>query len=120
MIEVINIQKKFNQIKEYWVPGIVGELNDHQIRLAKFKGEFCQHKHDNEDEMFLVVKGEIEIELTDKNINVSQGEFVIIPKGNVHKPIAQDEALVLMFEKSSAKNTGNIKDERTMQVIPKI
>lgn len=113
MIKKVNLKEKFNKITDYWNPAVVGELNDHQVRLAKFKGEFCFHKHDEEDEMFLVIEGEIQIELRDQILDVKKGEFVIIPRGVEHKPIALEEAHVLMFEKSTTVNTGDVINEMT-------
>lgn len=114
-IKKVNLKNKFDSFNEYWNPKIVGELNHQLVKLAKFKGEFVSHKHDNEDEMFLVVEGKILIELDNETMEINEGEFVIIPKGTNHKPIAIEEAKVLMFEPKSTLNTGNTENELTIK-----
>ncbi len=115
LINKVNILEKFALIDEYWNPWIAGELNDSYIKLAKLKGEFIWHHHENEDELFLVVQGELVIELRDREIELEQGEFVIIPKGVEHKPVAVDEVYVLLLELKSTINTGNIQNEHTVK-----
>jgi len=114
-IEKVNINQKFNLFQEQWSPKIVGELNDSHVKLAKLKGEFVWHHHDNEDELFLVVKGKLLIKLRDKDIWLNEGEFVIIPKGVEHLPVAPEEAQVLLLEPKSTLNTGNVNNERTVE-----
>ena len=110
----INLAEKFKQIPDFWSPRIVGELNGQQVKLAKFKGEFAWHHHDNEDEFFMVVSGSFEMHLRDKVITLNPGECIVIPRGVVHKPVAPVEAEVLLFEPSSTINTGNLENsERT-------
>jgi mannose-6-phosphate isomerase-like protein (cupin superfamily) len=106
-MQKINLEEKFNLFDEVWSPKIVGELNDSYIKLAKFKGEFVWHKHDNEDEMFFVVKGKLLIKLKDKDIYLSPGEFFIVPKGIEHLPIADDEVHVMLIEPKSTVKTGD-------------
>jgi len=120
MINIINLKDKFNLVNEYWSPKIAGELNDAHIKLAKFKGEFVWHKHDNEDELFFIVKGKLLIKLRDKDINLQEGEFVIIPKGIEHCPIAENEVHVMLMEPKSTVNTGNIEHELTKKDLGKV
>ena len=116
----VNIAEKLNRINDFWNPRIAGELNGQHIRLVKIKGEFVFHKHDNEDEMFLVIKGALKIDFKDDLIEVSEGEFIIVPKGILHKPIAEQEVHLMMFEPASSINTGNIKNEFTLESLEKI
>ena len=116
----INIEEKLSLIKDHWNPRIAGELNGQQIKLAKFKGEFINHKHDNEDEMFLVLKGSFRMEMGDKSIEIKEGEFLIVPKGVEHKPVADEEVCVMLFEPASTLNTGDKVNEFTRRNIEKI
>jgi mannose-6-phosphate isomerase-like protein (cupin superfamily) len=115
MIEKVNLAEKFTLFQEQWSPRIVGELNDSYIKLAKLKGEFIWHKHENEDEMFLVVKGKLCIKLRDDDLWLEQGEFVIIPKGVEHCPAAEEEVHVMLLEPKSTVNTGDVQNERTTE-----
>ena len=119
-VEAVNTARKFKLFSEYWDPHIVGELNDSYVKLAKLKGEFVWHKHDAEDEMFLVTKGTLLIKLRDKDISLREGEFVIIPKGVEHKPIASEDVHVVLIEPKSTLNTGNVRDERTVTQLKRI
>ncbi len=112
-MDVINLADKFNRIQEPWQPRIAGELNDAYIKLAKLKGEFVWHQHENEDELFLVVKGRLLIRLRDRELWLSEGEFVIIPRGVEHCPVAEEEVHVLLLEPRSTRNTGEVQNERT-------
>ncbi len=109
-IKVINIDEKLSLFNTYWNPKIVGELNDHKVQLVKLKGEFVWHHHDHEDELFLVVKGKLTIHFRDRDIEVSEGEFVIIPHPIEHKPEAKEEVHIILIEPKNTLNTGNIKD----------
>ena len=113
-MNAINIAQKFALIDEFWSPRIVGEINDSYVKLAKLKGEFVWHHHDDEDEMFLVVKGRLTIKLRDRDIPLEEGEFAIIPKGVEHMPLAKDEVHVLLLEPKTTRNTGNVENERTV------
>jgi mannose-6-phosphate isomerase-like protein (cupin superfamily) len=113
-IEKINISEKLELFQDYWNPRIVGELNGQYIKLVKLKGEFIWHKHDDEDEMFLVIKGKLNIEFRNKYVVLNEGEFIIVPKGIEHKPVAEEETQVLLFEPKTTLNTGNFKNERTI------
>jgi len=113
-MDKVNLAQKFDLFQEYWSPKIVGELNDSYVKLAKLKGEFVWHHHDTEDELFLVVKGRLLIKLRDQDILLEEGEFVIIPRGVDHLPIAEEEAHVLLLEPKTTLNTGNTQNERTV------
>jgi mannose-6-phosphate isomerase-like protein (cupin superfamily) len=119
-METINLADKFNLFQEYWSPKIVGELNDSHVKLAKLKGEFVWHHHDNEDELFLVVKGRLLIKLHDRDIWLNEGEFTIIPRGVEHLPVAEEEVHVLLLEPKSTLNTGNVQNERTVADLKRI
>jgi mannose-6-phosphate isomerase-like protein (cupin superfamily) len=116
----VNISEKLKQINDFWNPRIAGELNGQHIRLVKIKGEFVFHKHDNEDEMFLVIKGTLKLDFKDELIEVSNGEFIIVPKGVLHRPIADQEVHLMMFVTASNINTGNIENEFTLESLEKI
>lgn len=119
-LEKVNIAQKFTLFKDYWAPRIVGELNDSYVKAAKLKGEFVWHKHEVEDELFLVNKGKLLIKLRDKDVWLDEGEFIIIPKGVEHKPVADEEVHVLLIEPKSTLNTGNVKNEKTLAQLKRI
>jgi mannose-6-phosphate isomerase-like protein (cupin superfamily) len=119
-MDVINIAEKFSLFSDYFSPRIIGELNGQQVKAAKLKGEFIWHSHDNEDELFLVIKGSLKIEFRDKAVIIKEGEFIIVPKGVEHKPLADEEVHVLLFEPTSTLNTGNIDNEFTKSVLQKL
>jgi mannose-6-phosphate isomerase-like protein (cupin superfamily) len=114
MINIVNLAEKFSLFDKPWSPKLVGELNDSYVKLAKLKGEFVWHHHENEDEMFLVVKGTLVIKLREHDLTIREGEFVIIPKGMEHLPVAAEEVQVLLLEPKSTLNTGNVENERTV------
>lgn len=116
----IALAEKFALFSEYWSPKIVGELNGQSIKLAKFKGEFVWHKHDNEDELFFVVSGVLTIEFRDKTVTLNKDEFIIVPKGVEHKPFAEDEVLVMLFEPATTLNTGDTRNELTKDELDRI
>lgn len=107
----VNLEEKFALIKEHWRPKVVGELNGQEVKLVKFKGEFPWHSHEHEDEMFLAVTGSFSIEFRDRSIRLNPGEFVIVPRGTEHRPVAENEVEVLLFEPANVVNTGNVHDE---------
>ena len=119
-MEKVNLAQKFCLFDEYWSPKIVGELNDSYVKLAKFKGEFVWHKHDAEDELFLVIKGHLLIKLRDREIHLDAGEFTIIRRGVEHLPIADEETHVLLLEPKTTLNTGDVLNERTARDLPRI
>lgn len=110
-MEKINLAEKFALINEHWRPKVVGELNGQEVKLVKFCGAFPWHHHENEDEMFMALRGSFRIEFRDKTVELNEGEFVIVPRGVEHRPIAEVEVEVLLFEPKNVKNTGNVEDE---------
>ncbi len=117
IMDKVNLEEKFPLFSEYWSPKIVGKLNGQNVKLAKFKGEFVWHKHDKEDEMFFVVDGTFKIEFRDKTITLNKDEFLIVPKGIEHKPIAENEVLVMLFEPATTLNTGDTENELTKRKL---
>ncbi|WP_454786154.1 cupin domain-containing protein [Legionella sp. WA2024007413] len=117
-MEKVNLAKKFQLFDEYWSPRIVGELNGQYVKLAKFKGEFIWHSHPTEDELFLVVKGTLQLELRDKVITLEEGEFYIVPKGVEHKPIANEEVHVILLEPKSTEQTGGLESDLLVDIQP--
>jgi mannose-6-phosphate isomerase-like protein (cupin superfamily) len=113
-MEVVNLARKLDSIRELWSPRVAAEVGDMQVRLAKLKGEFVWHHHENEDELFLVLKGRLVIRLRDRDLHLAEGELVVIPRGVDHLPVAEQEAHVLLFEPRSTLNTGNVRNERTV------
>ena len=109
-VNVVNIADKLSKFNEYWSPKIVGELNDHKVQVVKLKGEFVWHHHEKEDELFLVIKGELTIHFGDRDVEVNEGEFVIIPHLIEHKPEAKEEVHIVLIEPKGTVNTGNAKD----------
>ena len=109
----INISQKLAQFKDHWNPRIIGELNQQHVKIAKLKGEFIWHKHDDEDEMFLVLKGTLKIEFRDRTETIQENEIIIVPKGVEHKPIAEQEVSIMLFEPATTINTGDLDNERT-------
>jgi mannose-6-phosphate isomerase-like protein (cupin superfamily) len=119
-MDKVSILDKFDLIQEFWSPKIVGELNGQQVKLAKFKGAFDWHFHESEDELFFIVKGKLRMEFRDRIVELTENEMLIVPRGVEHKPVAEDEALVMLFEPASTLNTGNITNERTQNVLDRI
>ena len=113
-MDKVSIPDKINLIKDYWKPIIVGELNNQHVKLVKVKGEFTMHHHDNEDEFFLVIKGLLKMDYGDKMVEIKEGEFIIVPRGVDHRPIADLEVHILLFEPDTTLNTGNIRNELTV------
>jgi mannose-6-phosphate isomerase-like protein (cupin superfamily) len=116
-MEKVNVQEKLSLFTDYFNPKIVGELNGQHIKLVKFKGEFVWHHHDNEDELFYVVKGSFDMHLRDKIITINAGEFLIVAKGVQHKPVAKEEVEIMLFEPATTLNTGNIINEKTVTTL---
>ncbi|MFZ0490364.1 MAG: cupin domain-containing protein [Salegentibacter sp.] len=119
-MEKVNIKEKYQLFNDHWNPRIIGELNGQDVKIAKVKGEFVWHDHKDEDEMFLLMKGSLKIEFRDKTVELKEGEMLIIPKGVEHKPVAEEEAWILLFEPQGTKHTGDVKDERTVEKFDKI
>jgi mannose-6-phosphate isomerase-like protein (cupin superfamily) len=121
----VNIAQKFSQIHEYWKPYIAAELNGQHVKLDKVKGEFVFHHHENEDEMFLVVKGRFRMEFRDADRRerhewIEEGEFIVVPRGVEHRPVAPEECWILLFEPVSTLNTGNVVNERTLPQLERV
>jgi mannose-6-phosphate isomerase-like protein (cupin superfamily) len=123
-MEKVNLAQKFSKFTEYYSPKIVGDLNDSHVKLAKLKGEFIWHHHDAEDEMFLVIKGTLRMKYFDggqeREEQIREGEFIIVPRGVEHKPIADEEVHLMLLEPKSTLNTGNVKNERTVAELQRI
>ena len=119
-MEKVNLAEKFSRIQEFWKPYVAGELNGQLVKLDKLKGEFLWHHHEKEDEMFLVVKGRFRIEFRDKIVWLEEGEFIVVPRGVEHRPVADEEAWILLFEPASTLNTGNVVNERTVSELEKV
>jgi mannose-6-phosphate isomerase-like protein (cupin superfamily) len=119
-LESINIQNKLSQFSDHWNPRIIGELNGQHVKIAKLKGKFVWHKHDNEDEMFLVLEGTLQMEFRDKTVEIKKGEFIIVPKGVEHRPVAKQEVSIMLFEPASTVNTGELENELTRTNLEKI
>jgi mannose-6-phosphate isomerase-like protein (cupin superfamily) len=111
-MQKVNLAEKFALIGEHWRPKVVGELNGQEVKLVKFQGAFPWHHHENEDELFMALRGSFRLEFRDKTVELSEGEFVIVPRGVEHRPVADEEVEVLLFEPAQLLNTGNITDEK--------
>ena len=116
-MQKVNLLEKFEMFTEHWSPKIVGELNGQHVKLVKFKGPFTWHHHDNEDELFYVVKGSFVMELRDKNIELHEGDFLVVPRGVEHRPNASEEVWVMLFEPATTLNTGNTENEFTKKEL---
>jgi mannose-6-phosphate isomerase-like protein (cupin superfamily) len=119
-MEKVNLAEKFSLFTDHYNPRIIGELNNQHVKAVKLKGEFVWHKHDHEDELFLVVKGMLTMELRDKIIEINEGEFLIVPRGIEHKPVAHEEVHIILFEPATTLNTGNVENEMTRTTLEKI
>jgi mannose-6-phosphate isomerase-like protein (cupin superfamily) len=119
-METVNLRKKFSLFSDYWNPRIIGEVNECHVKAVKLKGEFVWHHHEHEDELFLVVKGTLRMKFRDHEALVREGEFVIVPRGIEHLPIADDEVHILLLEPKTTLNTGNITNERTVAQLQRI
>jgi mannose-6-phosphate isomerase-like protein (cupin superfamily) len=119
-IQKVNIAGKLGLFSDHWNPRIVAELNNQYVKLVKFQGEFVWHQHDEEDEMFLVISGNFDMELRDKTISIFPGEFIVIPKGTEHRPVAREEVQLMLFEPATTLNTGNQENELTRHALESI
>jgi mannose-6-phosphate isomerase-like protein (cupin superfamily) len=119
-MEKVSLREKFACFTEQWQPKVVGELNGQQVKLVKLQGPFVWHHHDHEDEMFLVVKGRFRMEFRDRHVWLEEGEFLIVPRGVEHRPVADEEAHVLLFEPATTLNTGNVRNDRTVAALERI
>lgn len=118
--EKVNLAEKLGQFTEHWSPRIVGELNGQHVKVAKLEGEFVWHHHEREDELFLVLRGHLRIELRERVIDLDEGEFFVVPRGVEHKPIATAETHVLLLEPVTTLNTGNLRNERTVEELERL
>ncbi len=116
-MHTVNLRDKFAKFSDYWNPRIIGELNDCQVKAVKLKGEFVWHHHASEDELFLVVKGTLRMKFRDREAIVNEGEFIIVPRGVEHLPVADEEVHILLLEPKTLLNTGNIVNERTVSQL---
>jgi mannose-6-phosphate isomerase-like protein (cupin superfamily) len=119
-MQPVNLAEKFGKFQDYWSPRVIGEVNDCHVKAVKLKGEFIWHHHEYEDELFLVVKGTLRIRFRDHEVAVREGEFVIVPRGVEHLPVADEEVHIILLEPKSTLNTGNITNERTVRQLERI
>jgi len=119
-MEKVNVSEKLRQFSDHWNPRIIGELNGQHVKAVKLKGEFVWHHHDHEDELFFVVSGKLKMEFRDKTVEVNPGEFIIVPRKVEHKPVAEQEVALLLFEPASTLNTGNVENELTRKKLETI
>lgn len=119
-MDKVNIQQKLSLFSDHWSPKIVGDLNGQQVKLVKLLGEFTWHKHDNEDELFYVVKGSFDMEYRDRTVTINENEFIIVPRGIEHRPVAREEVAVMLFEPATTLNTGDVNNELTKMTLEKI
>jgi mannose-6-phosphate isomerase-like protein (cupin superfamily) len=119
-MEKVNLARKFALLSELWSPKLVGELNGQHVKIARIQGEFVWHHHEAEDELFFVIEGQMTIKLPDTDVHLEKGELLIVPRGVEHKPVAEEETHILLFEPAGTLNTGNVRDERTVHEIEQI
>jgi mannose-6-phosphate isomerase-like protein (cupin superfamily) len=120
IVEKVNVREKLAQFADHWSPKVVGELNGQHVKLVKFVGEFVWHTHDHEDELFLVVHGRFRMEFLDRHVWLEAGEFLIVPRGVEHRPVADEEVHVLLFEPATTLNTGDVRNERTVDHLDRL
>jgi len=114
-VDKVSISEKLAQITAHWDPKVIAELNGQHVKLAKLQGEFVWHHHDDEDEMFLVLAGELSMEFRDRKVRVGAGEFIVVPRGVEHRPVCERETHIMLFEPAGTLNTGNVTNERTVE-----
>jgi mannose-6-phosphate isomerase-like protein (cupin superfamily) len=119
-VEVINLREKFASFTDQWSPRIAAELNGQQVKLARIQGEFVWHHHEHEDELFLVVEGRLRMEFRDRAVELGPGEMIVVPRGVEHRPVAEVETQILLFEPAGTLNTGNVENERTKRDLPHV
>jgi mannose-6-phosphate isomerase-like protein (cupin superfamily) len=119
-MNVINVNEKFGLFNEHWSPKVIGELNGQEVKIAKVKGEFVWHNHRDEDELFFIIKGQLKIEFRDQTVELNPGEMLIVPKGVEHRPVAEEEVWIMLFEPASTKHTGEVKHALTVEKYEKI
>ena len=116
MIYSNKLRDRFRELNEFWSPKVVGEVNDQYVKIAKLKGEFVWHEHKDEDELFYIIKGDLEIHLENEKIHLEEGSFYVVPKGVSHKPVANNECWVMLIENKSTKHTGETKSKFTKSI----
>ena len=119
-MDKINLRQKLDSFSDHWSPKVVAELNGQQVKLAKFAGEFVWHHHDDEDELFMVLKGRFRMDFRDRQVWLEEGEVLVVPRGVEHRPVAEEEVQILLFEPASTLNTGNVENERTVRRLDRI
>ena len=119
-MQCVNLAEKFGKFQDYWNPRVIGELNDCHLKAVKLKGEFVWHHHDHEDELFLVVKGALRMRFRERDVLVREGEFIIVPRGVEHMPVADEEVHLVLLEPKTTLNTGNIENERTVRELERL
>jgi mannose-6-phosphate isomerase-like protein (cupin superfamily) len=119
-MEKVNLRQKLDSFSDHWSPRIVAELNGQHVKLAKFQGEFVWHHHEHEDELFMVLKGRFRMDFRDRQVWLEEGEILVVPRGVEHRPVAEEEVQILLFEPASTLNTGNVEDERTVHELQRI
>lgn len=120
MLTPVGIESQFEQLTEYWSPRVVGRVNDQYVKIAKLKGEFVWHAHDGEDELFLVIRGRLRIQLEDGEVRLEPGQFVVVPRGVRHNPVADEECWVMLVETVTTKHTGDVVTERTRSIAEQL
>jgi mannose-6-phosphate isomerase-like protein (cupin superfamily) len=119
-MEKVNLTEKLARIQDHWHPRLVAELNGQHVRLAKVRGEFVWHRHEHEDELFLVLRGRLRIELRDRHVELEEGELFVVPRGVEHRPVAEEEVHLLLFEPAATRNTGDVESELTVETVEPI
>ena len=119
-MDKVNLHQKFSLFSEHWKPTIVGDVNDHLVKVVKFRGDFVWHSHEKEDELFLVVRGRMKMGLRTGDVELSEGEFFIVPRGTEHRPSAEEECWVVLLEPNTTLNTGDVRNERTVAQLDRI
>jgi mannose-6-phosphate isomerase-like protein (cupin superfamily) len=120
MTDKISITEKLAQFSDHWNPRIIAELNGQHVKIAKIKGEFVWHHHENEDELFWVIEGKLRMDFRDKSVTLEPGEILVVPRGVEHRPVAEEECAIMMFEPAGTLNTGNVQNERTRDTLERI
>ncbi|HEV2856341.1 MAG TPA: cupin domain-containing protein [Thermoanaerobaculia bacterium] len=116
----VNLRQKLDSFSDHWSPKVIADLNGQQVKLAKFVGEFVWHHHDEEDELFMVIKGRFRMEFRDRDVWLEEGEILVVPRGVEHRPVAEEEVEILLFEPASTLNTGNVVNEKTRRELDRI
>ena len=119
-MDKVNLRQKLDSFSDHWSPKVVADLNGQQVKLAKLVGEFTWHHHESEDELFMVIKGRFRMEFRDRDVWLEEGEILVVPRGVEHRPVAEEEVEILLFEPASTLNTGNVVNEKTKRVLDRI